>query len=60
VAKVARVFDLEKDPHEMNDLAETPEGKAIIAELFPELLEMQMEIKDPLDLKSAFPEIVVP
>jgi choline-sulfatase len=59
-AKVARVFDLAKDPHEMKDLAGTAEGKVVIKELFPELLELQKELNDPLDLKLAFPEIVVP
>jgi len=54
-AKVVRVFDLEADPHEMRDLADTPEGRALAAALFPELLELQKEMNDPLDLRAAFP-----
>jgi choline-sulfatase len=59
-AKVARVFDLATDPHEMNDLAGTAGGKAILASLFPELLELQREMNDPLDLKAAFPDTPAP
>lgn len=56
-AKVARVFDLKSDPDEMKDLAGTPEGRAIAAELFRRLREIQEESGDPLDLRSSFPEL---
>jgi hypothetical protein len=44
----------------MNDLAGTAGGKAMLASLFPELLELQRELNDPLDLKAAFPDISAP
>ena len=54
-AKVARVFDLAADPDEMNDLFETPAGKALAVPLFQRLLEIQRETGDPLDLQPAYP-----
>ena len=42
------------DPHEKNDLAETPEGLAIAKRLFATLLELQKEKRDPLDLTKTF------
>lgn len=56
-AEVARVFDLEEDPHEMRDLIGTPEGDAIAGRLFPALLDLQREMLDPLDLTEAFPAL---
>jgi len=57
-AKVARVFDLQADPEEMNDLAETPAGKALAIPLFQRLREIQKESGDPLDLSGLFPDLV--
>ena len=54
-AKVARVFDLQADPAEMNDLAGTPAGQALAVPLFQRLLEIQKESGDPLDLAGTFP-----
>jgi choline-sulfatase len=56
-AKVARVFDLRADPHEMNDLAGTPAGKELALSLFRHLVAIQQESGDPLDLSGAFPEL---
>jgi choline-sulfatase len=56
-AKVARVFDLQADPEEMNDLAETPAGKALAIPLFQRLREIQKESGDPLDLSGLFPDL---
>jgi choline-sulfatase len=56
-AKVARVFDLQADPEEMNDLAETPAGKALAIPLFQRLREIQRESGDPLDLADLFPDL---
>ncbi|WP_205760853.1 sulfatase-like hydrolase/transferase [Luteolibacter luteus] len=58
-AKVMRVFDLKKDPDEMNDLAATGEGKALAVPLFQRLLEIQQETGDPLDLRPSFPDLAV-
>jgi len=57
-AKVARVFDLEADPDEMNDLFDSDEGKQIAKRLFPVLLELQKEMADRLDLRSVYPELL--
>ena len=56
-AKVARVFDLVKDPIEKNDLFATPEGKKIASGLFPVLLAEQKRFGDPMDLKAIYPEL---
>ncbi len=56
-AKVARVFDLRQDPHEMNDLIGTDEGKAIARDLFPLLLAELDRRGDTLDLRGAYPEL---
>jgi len=55
-AKVARVFDLRKDPDEMEDLIDTPEGKTIAAELFALLLGEQEKFGDTLDLRAVYPD----
>jgi choline-sulfatase len=56
-AKVARVFDLQADPAEMNDLAGTPAGRALAVPLFQRLVEIQKESGDPLDLAVVFPDL---
>jgi choline-sulfatase len=57
-AKVARVFDLQKDPAEMNDLFDSEEGKRLARRLFAGLLELQEELSDPLDLKKSYPDLL--
>ncbi|MBT8184559.1 MAG: sulfatase-like hydrolase/transferase, partial [Eudoraea sp.] len=44
------LFDLEKDPEEMNDLSELPEYKDKCDELFNDLLQLQKDLNDPLSL----------
>jgi hypothetical protein len=56
-AKVARLFDLQQDPHEMNDLYASPEGKLLAKRLFAGLLVLQEEMADPLDLKTVYPDL---
>ena len=56
-AKVARVFDLSKDPDEMHDLFGTPEGNAIAKKLFPLLVKELKDHGDSLDLKAAYPNL---
>ena len=57
-AKVARLFDLENDPDEMNDLAGEPGQQKRIKRLFARLLKLQTEMADELDLVASFPELV--
>jgi len=51
-----RVYNLENDPHEKNDLASNPSGKKIIQRLLPRLVKLQKEMGDSLDLVQSFPE----
>jgi hypothetical protein len=54
---IIRVYDLDKDPEEKNDLASTPEGKKTIGTLFPKLLKLQNKMGDKLNLSKAFPKL---
>ena len=47
---IYRVFDLFRDPHEMNDLAKTSRGKKIASKLLPRLIKLQKKMGDSLDL----------
>jgi arylsulfatase A-like enzyme len=53
-AGVKKLFNLAKDPHEVNDLANLPEQKERVDELFNQLVELQKEMGDDLDLESIF------
>lgn len=53
-AKKLRLFDLEKDPLEMNDLSDVAEYKEKKQQLWQELLALQKNMNDPLDLESYF------
>jgi len=46
------LFDLEKDPDEMNDLAQVPAYKDQVALLFDTLIAMQKSMGDDLDLSG--------
>lgn len=50
-----KLFDLNKDPYEMNNLAEKGEYKNLITELLFELVQLQMRLDDNLDLKKSYP-----
>jgi arylsulfatase A-like enzyme len=54
---IIRVYDLDKDPDEKNDLASTVGGKETIGKLFPRLLKLQKKMGDKLDLGKSFPEL---
>ncbi len=56
-AGVARLYNLEEDPLEMNDLADHPESKPLMRELFAVLQELQKKFNDPLDLTITFPNL---
>ncbi len=48
--KVTQLFDMEKDPWEMHNLAEDAGHAALRKELFAKLRQMQKEMDDPLEL----------
>ena len=51
---VVHLFDLEKDPHEFNDVAQSPEYADVVKELSDRLWSWMEEVEDPL-LKGPFP-----
>lgn len=56
-AHVVRLFDLETDPEEMNDLAGEPQHRQRTRDLFERLVHLQKQMDDPLDLSGYFPEL---
>lgn len=56
-AKKALLYNVAKDPLEMNDLAENPEQKKTMKALFQRLLKLQQETGDEMDLKKTFPHL---
>ena len=52
--KLMRLFDLNNDPLEINDLAQNPDYKETKENLFKKLLQLQKEMDDPLDLEAYF------
>jgi arylsulfatase A-like enzyme len=48
------LFDMEKDPNEMNNLADDLEYKDKIKSLFSDLLELQKTMDDELDLSGLY------
>ena len=48
------LFDLKKDPEEMNDISEYPTNKEKVKFLFTELLQLQKDMDDPLDLTNIY------
>lgn len=55
--KTVMLFNLAKDPLEMNDLANQPESADLKKRLFTRLLEAQKQTGDPLDLTKQFPSL---
>ena len=55
---VARLYDIEKDPHEMEDLAAGGKNLGLQKELFSKFLELQKDTGDTLDLKDKFPKLL--
>jgi len=55
--KKVRLFDLKKDPNEMNDLAERTETLGLQKNLFARLLTLQAQTGDKLDLRAAYPAL---
>jgi arylsulfatase A-like enzyme len=54
--KMMRLFDLDNDPLEMNDLAQNSDFKEIKANLYKRLIQLQIEMDDPLNLAAVFSE----
>ncbi|MEO1998351.1 MAG: sulfatase-like hydrolase/transferase [Planctomycetaceae bacterium] len=52
-----RLYQVDRDPLEQNDLAGTPAAKPVIRKLFARLLELQKQTADRLDLKSTFGQL---
>ena len=50
-------FDLKNDPLEMNDLSEEANQQARIVSLFQDLQQLQMDMKDTLNLEVIFPAL---
>ncbi|KAA3634824.1 MAG: DUF4976 domain-containing protein [Bacteroidetes bacterium] len=59
-AEKVMLFDLKKDPLEMNDLVELEEYQPTVTDLFEELIALQKELNDDLDLNEFFEEIKNP
>ncbi|MEM6257751.1 MAG: sulfatase-like hydrolase/transferase [Planctomycetota bacterium] len=54
---IARLYHLAKDPEETTDFADKPASKPIMKKLFAKLLELQVDVRDELDLKAIYPEL---
>ncbi|MDC0584287.1 sulfatase-like hydrolase/transferase [Bacteroidales bacterium] len=52
--KTIRLYDLNNDPQELNDLANHKAYKTKVSELYQALLSLQVEMDDPFDLKTVF------
>lgn len=55
--RVARLYHVAQDPHEMTDVAADPRYTQTKKQLFQRLLALQGEYEDKLDLKAAFPDL---
>ncbi len=55
---VVRLYDLRKDPNELNDLASNPKYKKRMLSLFEELKKLQSEVGDPLDVTPYFEKFI--
>jgi len=54
-AGVVRLYDLRKDPLEMNDVAADPANRSVVAELASKLRQLQADYGDTLDLSALLP-----
>ena len=53
----ARLFNIKRDPLEMNDLAGDESKAALVKRLYKRLIKLQKDHDDTLDLKEAFPKL---
>lgn len=56
-AKKIRLYDIENDPEELNDLAENTDYSNVVKDLAERLKTQQELMDDPLDLHTNFPDI---
>ena len=54
---VARLFNLDKDPEEINDLASDAASKPMMKKLFAKLVELQKDVRDEMELKAVYPAL---
>ncbi len=54
-AQTIRLYDIKNDPREMKDLANQPEMKPVVKELFAELQQLQQRLNDKVDLSALAP-----
>ena len=52
-----RLYHVAEDPWEMNDLADRPDMRPVVKQLFAALRKKQEELDDSLDLSAAFQEL---
>ncbi|MCK4294184.1 MAG: sulfatase-like hydrolase/transferase [Planctomycetes bacterium] len=52
------LFNLKKDPLEMENLADNPKYRRRIKKLFAKLIDLQKQTGDQLDLKSIYPDLL--
>ncbi|TLX74361.1 DUF4976 domain-containing protein [Labilibacter sediminis] len=57
-AKTVLLYDLEKDPKEMNDISKEKKNSKKVKKLFADLVKLQEEMDDPLDLVKLFPQYI--
>ena len=53
----ARLYNIKRDPLEINDQAADESKAKIVKRLYKRLLQLQKEHADPLDFKGAFPKL---
>ncbi|GAA3610713.1 sulfatase-like hydrolase/transferase [Flavivirga amylovorans] len=51
------LFDLNKDPEEMNNIADNPANKDKVKSLFKDLMQLQKDMEDPLDISNLYNSI---
>ncbi|MFP4054067.1 MAG: sulfatase/phosphatase domain-containing protein, partial [Phycisphaerae bacterium] len=54
--RTCQLFDLQEDPHEINDLAETPRGREHVQRLRPKLTRWRDELGDDTEFWDGFGE----
>ncbi len=53
-ARIARLYHLSDDPHQLHDLAASPDHRDTLNTLYTALLRQQKSLDDPLDLTAVF------
>jgi len=54
VANVVRLYDIQNDPWETNDLASDTDYKQVMDELFLEFRKLQKDVSDPMDVTTFY------